>query len=140
MVYLCARDYPLIVHPGIPPFGYGQSYYTLRSIFLDGIPPPKVHMHIRKFDVGRDVPIGDLSSVNPSSMPNGNSKSHDARKEAVETDIPQGERDKFETWLRDLWRKKDDDMARFLEAGSFVPDPSQRFDIPVALKIGRAHV
>lgn len=47
--------------------GYGQSYYTLRSIFFDGVPPPRIHLHLRLFDVSKEVPIGDLSSKPPLS-------------------------------------------------------------------------
>lgn len=116
---------------GIPPLGYGQSYYTLRSIFMDGIPPPQVHIHVRKFDVSREVPIGDLSKVNPSKLPNGSGGS---AKEAAETDVPQGEKDEFDKWLRELWNTKDRDVDRYLEGGSFVNDPSLRVEIPIAIR------
>ncbi|KAI0335978.1 hypothetical protein GY45DRAFT_1291537 [Cubamyces sp. BRFM 1775] len=98
--------------PGIPALRYGQDYYTLRSIFFDAVPPPAVHMHIRKFDVNRDVPIGNVSSSDPSVLPNGSAKS------AVEVEIPETEREAFEIWLRSLWREKDKLMGRFLETGS----------------------
>lgn len=48
---------------------YGQSYYTLRSVFMDRVPPPVVHMHLRLFNVATEVPIGDLSSSNPAVIP-----------------------------------------------------------------------
>jgi len=50
---------PASIHfaTGIPPMKYGQSYYTLQSIFFDGVPPPVIHMHLRVFNVGKDVPI-----------------------------------------------------------------------------------
>ncbi len=119
---------------GIPPYKYGQSYYTLRSIFFDGVPPPKVHMHIRKFRVAHEVPIGDLSASNPSTVPSGKSKSEKAHTDAVEVDIPEIEKDRFDSWLRDLWRRKDDDVERYLADGSFATDPKQVVEIPVALK------
>lgn len=68
-------------------------------------------MHIRKFDVNRDIPIGNVSASNPSLLPNGSAKS------TVEVDIPETERDAFELWLRDLWREKDKLMGRFLDTG-----------------------
>ncbi|KNZ73498.1 hypothetical protein J132_03262 [Termitomyces sp. J132] len=46
-----------VIYPGIPPMGYGQNYYTLRSIFMDGVPPPVIHIHLKMFDVATDVPI-----------------------------------------------------------------------------------
>lgn len=101
---------------------------------MDGIPPPHVHVHIRKFNVAHEVPIGDLSASDPSKLPHGTRKSTSPQSEAVETDIPQAEKERFDLWLRDLWRAKDEDMARYLKAGSFVPDESQQFEIPIALK------
>lgn len=68
-------------------------------------------MHIRKFDVNRDIPIGNVSATNPAVLPNGSAK------DAVEVDIPETEREAFELWLRDLWREKDKTMDKFLETG-----------------------
>ncbi|KAI0702491.1 acyltransferase-domain-containing protein [Cytidiella melzeri] len=119
---------------GIPAYKYGQSYYTLRSIFVDGIPPPKVYMHIRKFHVSHEVPIGDLSATNPSAIPQKTLKTKLGQPEAVETDIPEAERDKFDLWLRDLWCRKDDDLERYLTTGAFVAEPEQAIEIPLALK------
>ncbi|TFK83599.1 hypothetical protein K466DRAFT_498155 [Polyporus arcularius HHB13444] len=96
---------------GIPFLGYGQDYYTLRSTFCDRVPPPAVHMHIRKFNVNRDIPVGNVSASNPSVLPNGSATN------TVEVDIPETEREAFELWLRDLWREKDKLMGRFLETG-----------------------
>ncbi|PCH33504.1 acyltransferase-domain-containing protein [Wolfiporia cocos MD-104 SS10] len=118
-----------MAYPGIPPFGYGQGYYTLRSIFLDGVPPPAVHMHIRCFDVAKEVPIGDTSAANPNVLPNGSAK-------AQEIDIPETEREKFELWLRDLWREKDTLIANYLETGALV-DPAKQIEIPLQLRSKR---
>ncbi|KAI0094604.1 acyltransferase-domain-containing protein [Irpex rosettiformis] len=123
-----------VAYPGIPPYSYGQSYYTLRSIFFDGVPPPTVHMHIRKFNVAQEVPIGDLSTTNPSAAPSNKLKSKKGHTDAIEVDIPETEKDKFDNWLRDLWRHKDDDLERYLATGSFVADRKEVIEIPVALK------
>ncbi|KAI5116740.1 hypothetical protein M0805_000434 [Coniferiporia weirii] len=64
-----------VAYPGIPPMGYGQAYYTIRSIFMDRVPPLSVHMHLRLIDIAADVPIGDLSSTNPSAIPPSRSSS-----------------------------------------------------------------
>jgi hypothetical protein len=112
---------------GIPAYKYGQSYYTLRSIFMDGVPPPQIHMHIRKFHVAQEVPLGDLSAANPSAVP-------ERKTEAAEIDVPPTERDAFDQWLRDLWRRKDDDMERYLTTGAFVSDAGQTLEIPLALR------
>lgn len=84
--------------------GYGQSYYTLRSIFLHGIPPPSIHMHLRMFDVATNVPIGDLSKTNPTVIPKSSSP--------VEVEIPETEKATFDIWLRELWREKDEAITR----------------------------
>lgn len=115
---------------GIPAFGYGQSYYTLRSIFFDRIPPPAVHMHIRKFRVAGEVPIGDVSRSNPASLPNGSGR----RGAAIEVDIPEEEKTIFDVWLRELWREKDKQVSRFLDTGSLVEDSQDRFEIPLEVR------
>lgn len=116
-----------VAYPGIPEFKYGQSYYTLRSIFFDGIPPPAVHMHIRVFDVSRDVPIGDISASNPNVLPQN-------RSQAVETEVPEKEREAFDLWLRDLWREKDSMMVRYLETGTFAEEGQKEVVIPVRFR------
>ncbi|KAG9222993.1 hypothetical protein CCMSSC00406_0000318 [Pleurotus cornucopiae] len=122
-----------VVYPGIPPMGYGQTYYTLRSIFMNGVPPPVIHIHLRVFDVGEEVPIGDLSSSNPSALPNLSSS-----KKIVETDIPEAEKTEFDLWLRNLWREKDlmfdayHSAKRFASGGTTAP-----VEIPVRLRSSR---
>lgn len=114
---------------GIPPMKYGQSYYTLRSIFFDRVPPPVIHVHLRVFDVAKDVPIGDISASNPSAVPTKKSSA-----QPVEVDFPEEEKTKFDLWVRDLWREKDELIVRFLETGSFVagkPDDKSAVDIPL---------
>jgi hypothetical protein len=100
---------------------------------MDRVPPPQIHMHLRKFDVQGEVPVGDLSATNPSVIPNG-FVAHSAKNEAVETDIPEVEREKFDKWLRDLWNAKDRDVDRYLNTGSFVSDLSSRLEIPIAIR------
>ncbi|KAJ6627200.1 hypothetical protein B0H10DRAFT_1996020 [Mycena sp. CBHHK59/15] len=111
------------VYPGIPPMGYGQSYYTLRSIFLHGVPPPAIHMHLRMFDVATNVPIGDLSKTNPAVIPRS--------KSPVEVDIPETEKAVFDLWLRELWREKDESITRWFDAASFA---KAKWEIPLKLR------
>jgi hypothetical protein len=106
--------------------GYGQSYYTLRSIFLHGVPPPAIHMHLRIFDVASNVPTGDLSKTNPAVVPNS--------KSPVEVDIPEAEKAAFDLWLRELWQEKDQSITRWFEAASF---SKTSFDIPLKLRSKR---
>lgn len=120
---------PINLAIGIPAFGYGQSYYTLRSIFFDRVPPPRVHMHIRKFNVANEVPIGGISRSNPKALPNGS-----AAVRAAEVEIPEEEKVKFDLWLRDLWRQKDKQITRFLDTGSLIEDSEASVEIPLELR------
>lgn len=120
----------LLTHlPGIPPLKYGQDYYTLRSIFFNGIPPPRIHMHLRVFDVKDGVPIGDLTKVSKSTTPDPKNK------HTVEVDIPVEEKDVFDVWLRKLWQEKDVSMDRFYEHGSFSDKKSDTPSIEIPLKL-----
>lgn len=85
-------------------------------------------MHIRCFDVASDLPLGDMSGSNPSVLPTGSDG------KVVEIDVPEAEKEKFEEWLRSVWREKDILIAKFLETGSFVDDPQTQVEIPVALR------
>ena len=112
---------------GIPSLCYGQDYYTLRSIFLDGIPPPVIHMHLRLFKVTTDVPVGNLSAMRKGTIQNGNSS---ATKHSVEVDIPPAERTAFDEWLRELWQEKDGFITEHLNSGQA---SNRSFDIPLKL-------
>jgi acyltransferase-like protein len=111
--------------------GYGQSYYTLRSIFFDGIPPPAIHMHIRRFDVAADVPIGKVPSSMSRTPLDGL-----PRGQTLGVDVPEDERQTFDVWLRDRWIEKDKLMQRFHDTGSFSPtlDKYPEIDVPLQLK------
>lgn len=114
------------VSSGIPPMGYGQSYYTLRSIFFDGIPPPAIHMHIRRFDVAVDVPIGNISGGMSKTSPG----------EPRFVDVPEDERQAFDVWLRDRWIEKDKLIQRFHDTGTLSSslDKYPEIDIPLELR------
>lgn len=88
-------------------------------------------MHIRIFDVAHEVPIGDLSTTNPSVLPKDQSSTKDS---SVEIEVPEAERETFDLWLRKLWETKDKDMAGYLQSGSFVNDSNLRIEVPLALK------
>ncbi|KAG5639378.1 hypothetical protein H0H81_003522 [Sphagnurus paluster] len=115
-----------IVYPGIPQMRYGQEYYTLRSIFMSGIPPPVVHIHLKMFDVAAEIPIGNVQTNTLSSgAPNGNS---------AEVDISQQEKEAFDMWLHEVWRDKDQCMTRFYESASFRPGTGiSQVEIPLRL-------
>ncbi|KAF8649789.1 hypothetical protein AX16_005555 [Volvariella volvacea WC 439] len=110
-----------MVYPGIPPMGYGQSYYTLRSIFLDGVPPPEIHIHLRMFEVMSQVPIG-----NHATQPLTNSKD--------QVEIPEDEKTVFDVWLRKLWKEKDDYVTSFFEQQAAGKPKTAAAEIPVRLR------
>ncbi|KAA1468636.1 acyltransferase-domain-containing protein [Dentipellis sp. KUC8613] len=115
-----------VAYPGIPPMGFGQSWYTLRSVFLDRVPPPAVHMHIRRFDVAKDVPIGDVSKSKPDAIPNST---------GLESEVPENERETFDLWLRERWQEKDQFMARFHTTGTLASEKEAAKTIVIPLQI-----
>lgn len=108
---------------------YGQDYYTLRSIFLDGIPPPVIHMHLRLFKVTTDVPVGDSCATRKGAIQNGNGS---ATKHAVEVDISPAEKTAFDEWLRELWQEKDEFITKHLNSGH-----ASNYFIDIPLKLYR---
>jgi hypothetical protein len=110
--------------------GYGQSYYTLRSIFFDGIPPPAVHMHIRRFDVAKDVPIGDISRSISGTLHDGLSNG-----QMLGVDVQEDERQTFDVWLRNRWTEKDQFIQRFHDTGSFSSSLDKYPEIIVPLQL-----
>ncbi|KAF8167908.1 acyltransferase-domain-containing protein [Crassisporium funariophilum] len=116
---------------GIPPMHYGQDYYTLRSIFFDGVAPPVIHIHLRMFDVSGGVPIGDLAETSGVKTPDPRAK------RIVEVDIPADEKDTFDVWLRKLWQEKDESMDRFFETGVFDVEETTVPYVEIPLKLRR---
>jgi len=119
-----------VAYPGVPPMGYGQSYYTLRSIFFDGIPPPAVHMHIRRFDVAKDVPIGDIPRSISGTLHDGLSNG-----QMLGVDVPEDERQTFDVWLRNRWTEKDQLIQRFHDTGSFSSSLGKYPEIIIPLQL-----
>lgn len=105
---------------------YGQDYYTLRSVFFDGTPSPVIHIHLRMFSVAHEVPIGDISSARPSTLPKATDK------HVVELDIPEVEKAEFDEWLRRLWSDKDTALGKFLETNRL--EGSDPVEIPLRLR------
>lgn len=111
-----------IGYPGIPPAGYGQDFYTLRSIFVQGIAPPEIHLHMRLYNLS-DIPIGAVS------------KSDSVGRGAEAT--PE-ETTAFDKWLVERWTEKDRMMDAFYRDGAF-PSPdgvltTKKVEVPVKLR------
>lgn len=92
-------------------------------MFFDGVPPPMVHMHIRLFKV-RELPIGD-SLDKPINLTSRN---------AFDDEIPELDKTKFDLWLRELWREKDQSITRFFESGRFSSKQLPVYKIPLKLR------
>jgi hypothetical protein len=84
-------------------------------------------MHLRIFDVAKDVPIGDISASNPGIIPNGSGQS------AVDVDFPESEKMIFDVWLRRLWGDKDEYITEFLERHP-TPNGQRAVEIPLELR------
>lgn len=98
---------------------YGQDYYTLQSIFSDGIPPPAIHIHLHSYAVKYDLPIGKSSLSD--SLTTGSETSESERKE-------------FDDWLLARWREKDERMQLFLDEGRL--SKGKYVDIPLTFGSG----
>ena len=113
-------------YPGVPRGGYGQAYYTLKSIFFEGIAPPEVHYHIRLYNVQRDVPLyAPSTSSIPQAIKEDPSLNLEQRKVLAQS-MPRephllepGEEDKqtFDKWLRERWFEKDELMEKWYQGG-----------------------
>ncbi|KAH7107013.1 acyltransferase-domain-containing protein [Auriculariales sp. MPI-PUGE-AT-0066] len=102
-----------IAYPGVPPMGYGQNYYTLRSIGIYGAPPPRVHIHLKLYNVKRDVPIG---KIDPNS-----------------SDVSEEDRVKFDEWMRERFVKKDEEFERYYATGSLAGVESHEIQGPATV-------
>ncbi|KAF2858171.1 acyltransferase-domain-containing protein [Piedraia hortae CBS 480.64] len=56
-LYDCTTAYE-----GIPPGGYGQDIFTLKSVCFQGRPPKAVHMYWRRFKIA-DMPLDDRDAM-----------------------------------------------------------------------------
>lgn len=103
-----------IIYPGIPPTGFGQSYYTLRSIWLAGVPPPRVHIHLKLYNVRQEVPIGSISTSGVGS----------------EVEVSEEDRVVFEKWMQARFREKDEDFERFYKDNTIANQQSHLIPPP----------
>ena len=112
-----------IGYPGIPPRGYGQDFYTLRSVFFQSVPPPEIHLHLRLFKQS-EIPFGKVSSQD------GAGRGAEASPEEVA---------EFDGWLRERWVEKDAMMDAFYRDGRFPPagkgvKTTKPVEVPVRLR------
>ncbi|KAK4701781.1 hypothetical protein P7C70_g4443, partial [Phenoliferia sp. Uapishka_3] len=85
-----------VAYPGpVSPY-WPEDYYDL-SIWYKNVPPPSIHVHIRKWDVSTEVPLGTIDG----------------------SEGTEEEKKIFEEWLRARWGEKDALMDSFVQSGSF---------------------
>ena len=87
-------------------------------------------MHIRRFDVAKEVPIGNVSQArgNSGALP------HDPPLGQT-VQVPEDERQVFDTWLRDRWTEKDQLIQHFHDTGSFSSSLKKYPEIDVPLQL-----
>jgi Acyltransferase C-terminus len=88
-------------------------------------------MHIRRFDVAKEVPIGNISQArgNSGALPHATSHGQTVQ-------VPEDERQVFDTWLQDRWIEKDQFIQHFYDTGSFSSSLKEHpeIDVPLQLK------
>ncbi|UZJ52037.1 hypothetical protein CBS101457_001357 [Exobasidium rhododendri] len=110
-----------IGYPGIPPAGYGQTWYTLRSTFMQGVAPPGVHIHFSILSINN--PNSDASPPLGQNLP------ESAAAAALDSqDSSEEEKTKFHNWLLRRWRQKDERLNQFYKNGDFVEGDTKQAD------------
>jgi hypothetical protein len=113
-----------VAYPGVPKGKYGQDYYTLRSIFMDGIAPPEVVCHVRLFNVQRDVPLRANRAQQQENGMTLQQRKEAATAAAKRPDLLEAsEEDKkvFDSWLRERWAEKDAWLEEWHDRGGKGP-------------------
>lgn len=80
-------------------------------------------MHLRIFDVAKQVPIEGAIIANGSFDPN-----------VVGSSASEGDKANFDVWLRELWTCKDRFMTEFLEGDESKVSRSEPIEIPLELR------
>ncbi len=130
----------------MPPAGYAQSYYTLKTVYFCGIPPPKVHVNCIVHSIKpSSFPSSSTTASLPEKAANGAHNGHtpsalsaasaattrmcpptgavppSARESARdEWQGSEAEKEAFDAWLRARWAHKDRMMDAFYEHGDFM--------------------
>ncbi len=109
-------------YPGVPAAGYGERYYTLRSVYMQGVPPPAIHVNIiiTRVTSPADPEEVDPSTVDASRPPLGRLPPS-AKASGQERYAPsEEEKTRFDAWLRKRWAGKDELMESFYKEGDMV--------------------
>lgn len=129
-----------IGYPGVTRGGYAQEWYGLTSVFIKGIAPPTINMHLRLIDLhqevipgvtddtGKDAPKDDvmLSDTTPLLDQHDQGERitagppHPSRVPGVASEQQAKE---FNVWLRCRWSDKEALLDRFTTTGGFAVPP-----------------
>ncbi|GMK59947.1 hypothetical protein CspeluHIS016_0901640 [Cutaneotrichosporon spelunceum] len=87
-----------MAYPGVPFGRYPQEWYGLGSVFLRGVPPPTVRLHLHLYSM-EEIPSLPRPPHNSSEM--------------TPLATPEEARE-FELWLRNVWIQKEARLERML--------------------------
>lgn len=128
-----------VAYPGIPRGGYGQSYYTLRSVFMDSVPPPETVYHVRLFNVQKEVPLRASGlKMNGVSIDEHKAAAQSISEQPELLDVSEEDKKVFDKWLRERWMEKDAWINQWHDRGGqgplVVDGKVQEVIIPVQLR------
>lgn len=103
--------------------GYVQSYFTLRTILFEGIPPPTIHIALKLYKVSTDLPIGKITL------------------DGAGKELEHSEEDRvvFDEWIRSIWREKEARFERYYATGSLTGPDSHVINLPAKANGDAAH-
>lgn len=119
-------------YSAVTPEGFGQQFYTLRSIYMEGRSPQEVHVHVNLIDLRPTWAEMDRRAAEGKVTENGTAapsntlqddvaSSPKARQAELDRNVlPVWDPSAFDTWLRALWHDKDERMHTFYQNGRFV--------------------
>lgn len=133
-----------IGYPGVTRGGYAQEWYGLTSVFIKGVAPPTINMHLRMVDLQADVIPGVTDASKDATLKadvedppaSDTTPLLDQRNQEGEritagpphpTRVPgiasEHEAQAFNGWLRRRWSDKEALLDRFTTTGGFAVPP-----------------
>jgi lysocardiolipin and lysophospholipid acyltransferase len=128
-----------IGYPGVTRGGYAQEWYGLTSVFIKGIAPPTINIHLRMIDLHREA-IPGVTDETGKHAPNNDAASdttplldqqHQGERitagpphpSAVPGVASEEQARAFNVWLRRRWSDKEALLDRFTTTGGFAVPP-----------------
>ncbi|TXT06073.1 hypothetical protein VHUM_03546 [Vanrija humicola] len=101
-----------ITYPEIPFGKYPQSWYSLPSVFFNGVPPPTIRLHLSLYS-DLNSPKCEIPSLKASSP-------------TADGLAPEGEAREFELWLRKRWQAKEKRLEQTSKLSPFEPEEGKK--------------